>query len=78
MAKEAKKGVRGRDKWLDKQCAVINKPKPFSFEPQSRINYVPVSGIEQGKWSAIENILQDMMKGNSEHRLVPAQSSCRD
>ena len=67
MVKGAKKGGRVRDKWLDKQWVVVNKPS--GFEPQVPVNYVPVTDVEQAKGRTIENTLHDMMKGNPDQSM---------
>src|SRR5690606_11362782 len=67
MAKGAKKGGRVRDKWRDKQWVIVNKP--FGFEPQIPVNYIPVTNVEQARGRTIENTLHDMMKGNPDQSM---------
>ena len=67
MAKGARKGGRVRDKWRDKQWVIVNKPS--GFEPQTPINYIPVTDSNQIKGRTIENTLHDMMKGNPDQSM---------
>jgi small subunit ribosomal protein S3Ae len=67
MAKGARKGGRVRDKWRDKQWVVVNKPS--GFEPQTPINYIPVTDPTQIKGRTIENTLHDMMRGNPDQSM---------
>ncbi|AFU58710.1 30S ribosomal protein S3ae [Candidatus Nitrososphaera gargensis Ga9.2] len=67
MVKGAKKGGRVRDKWRDKQWVVVNKP--YGFEPQVPVNYVPITDVEHAKGRTIENTLHDMMKGNPDQSM---------
>jgi small subunit ribosomal protein S3Ae len=67
MAKGARKGGRVRDKWRDKQWIVVNKPS--GFEPQTPINYIPVTDTTQIKGRTIENTLHDMMRGNPDQSM---------
>ena len=67
MAKGARKGGRVRDKWRDKQWIVVNKPS--GFEPQTPINYIPVTDTSQIKGRTIENTLHDMMRGNPDQSM---------
>ena len=67
MAKGPRKGGRVRDKWRDKQWVIVNKPS--GFEPQTPINYIPVTDSTQIKGRTIENTLHDMMKGNPDQSM---------